>query len=107
MRFVPGDPENHLPPPRPRGARPKVLTNRAGSHRFAETTLGFDKADNALQTFALPEIGHHKWPFATHPSGVRVHFLQRCADIGRKVDLVDDEKVRPGDARTSLGRDLV
>src|ERR1700735_216135 len=86
--------------------RPQVLTNPGSSHRFAETTLettlGFDKADDALQAFALPQIGHDKRPFATHSPRVGVHFLQRCADIRREVDLVDDEKVRSGDAWVTL-----
>src|SRR5690606_9753537 len=36
-----------------------------------------------------------------------VHHLKRGADIGRKVDLVDDEQIRARDARAALGRNLV
>src|SRR5260370_25082464 len=73
----------------------------------AETSLGLDKADDAVEPLALPEIGHGKRPFPAHAPGVGVHFFQRCADMGRNVDLVDDEKVRPGDAGTPLGVTLV
>src|SRR5580692_2528223 len=69
-----------------------------GTRRRAETALGFDVSDNALEAFALPEIGHDERPLAAHPPCVGVHFLQRRADIGRKVDLVDDQQVGAGDA---------
>src|SRR5216684_1704536 len=75
--------------------------------RRAETAFGLDKADNAVEAFAFPEIGHHKRPFAAHPPGVGVHFLQRCADMRREVALVAGEKVRSGDASPTFRWNLV
>src|ERR1700676_2083005 len=101
--FCSGGERNYLPRLRAGGQRQnspaKALTNSFSLltlRRRAETSLGLDETDNAVQAFALPEIGHDERPFATHPSGVSVHFFQRCADMRREVDLVDDEKVRPG-----------
>ncbi len=44
---------------------------------------------------------------AAHLLGVAVHHLERGADIGREIDLVDDEQVGARDAGPALGRDLV
>src|SRR4051812_15895501 len=68
----------------------------------AESTFSLDEADDAVEAFAVLEIGHDKGPFAAHPSRVGIHLFQRRADMRREVDLVDDEKVRPGDTGTSL-----
>src|SRR5882757_176931 len=72
---------------------PQVLTNDRPRLRRAKTALGFDKADNTLQAFAFPQIGHDKGPFAAHPPGVDIHFLQGRADMRREIDLVDDQEV--------------
>src|SRR6266481_1222324 len=118
--FVPTNGESFLTLPRDSGSRAKsvnagdggikALTNAFSLPwlvRRAQTAFGLDKADNAVEALAFPEIGHHKRPFAAHPPGVGVHFLQRCADMRREVDLVDDEKVRSGDARATLRGNLV
>src|SRR5260370_33072164 len=78
-----------------------------GLCRRAETALGLDKADDALEAFAFSEIGHHERPFAAHPPCVDVHFLNPGADRRREVDLVDDEPVRPGDTWATLAGGLV
>src|SRR5258708_39303474 len=105
MDIVPTSRKNFcLPPPGARCA--KVLTAELvglrivnevrsacfGPRRGAETSLGLDKADDAVEAFALHEIGHDKRPSAAHAPGVGFHFFQRCADMRREVDLVDDEK---------------
>ena len=73
----------------------------AGRHprrgRRIEPSLGLNKVDDALKALALPQIGHDKGPLATHAAGIDVHLFQRGADMRRKVDLVDDEQIRPGD----------
>src|SRR6266576_4392066 len=89
---------------------PQVLTKSSaqlGLRWRTETAFGLDKADDAIEAYALPQIGHDEWAFATHPSRVGIHFFQRCADMRREVDLVDNEKVRPGDAGAALRGDLV
>ena len=70
--------------------------------RRPQAALGFDEADDAIEPVALFQIGHHERPLAAHPFRVGVHLLQRRADIGREVDLVDDQEIRPGDARSDL-----
>src|SRR3981081_1928784 len=86
--------------------RQRIRSSHFSLRRRAETALGLDKAYNAVEAFALPEIGHDKRPFATHPPGVGVHFLQRCADMRREVNLVDDEKVRAGDGGATFRGNL-
>jgi hypothetical protein len=39
--------------------------------------------------------------------GIALHHFERSADIGREIDLVDDEEIRAGDARSALRRNLV
>src|SRR5260370_27506698 len=78
-----------------------------GLRRRAETAFRLDEADKAVETFALPQIGHDEGPFAAHPSRIGSHLFQRRADMRREVDLVDDEEIRPRDPGAALGRDLV
>src|SRR6202790_1020090 len=85
----------------------RVRSAELSSSPRAETALGLDKTDDTVETLALPEIGHDKWAFPAHPSRVGIHLVQRCADMRREVDLVDDEKIRPDDAGAALGGDLV
>src|ERR1700712_5412055 len=72
---------------------PQALRNglaEPGTQRRTETASGLDKTNNAVEAFTLPEIGHDEWPLAPHPPRIDIHFLQRCADMRREVDLVDD-----------------
>ena len=54
----------------------RALTLAFSLRQRPKTALGLDKADNALEAFALPQVRHYKWPFAAHPPGVGVHFFQ-------------------------------
>src|SRR5579872_1521309 len=63
-----------------------------------------DEAHDGLQTVTLAEIGHDKRPCATHLFGVSFHLFQRGSDIRGEIDLVDDQKIGTGDARSALGR---
>ena len=47
-----------------------------GSRRRAEPPFTLDEADDAVEAFALPKIGHDKGPFAAHPSRVGIHLFQ-------------------------------
>src|ERR1700694_712473 len=90
-------------------ADPRVndLLAEPGPKRRTQTALGLDKTDNAVEAFALPEIGHDEWPLASHPPGIGIHFFQRGTDMGREVDLVDDEEIRSGDAGAAFRGNLV
>ncbi len=67
-----------------------------GPRRGAETSLGLDKADDAVEAFALHEIGHDKRPSAAHAPGVGFHFFQRCADMRAKFPELDMVLIESG-----------
>src|ERR1700738_1360106 len=67
--FVPAESEKSAP----QGSKPATKVNarlaEPGPKRRTQTALGLDEADNAVEAFALPEIGHDEWPLAPHPPG--------------------------------------
>src|SRR5439155_13919578 len=86
--------------------QPGATSSRRSARPF-QSAFGLDEADDTVEPLALLEVGHDKGTLAAHALGVRLHLFQGGADMGRKIDLVDDQKVGPGDARAALGRDLV
>ena len=60
-----------------------------------------------IDAFAFAQIGEHERPLPPHPLGVALHHFERGADVGREVDLVDDEEIGAGDAGAALPRDLL
>src|SRR5882672_10299970 len=66
-----------------------------------------DERHDRVQALAALQVAEHEGPLAAHLLRVPVHDLERRADHGREVDLVDDQQVRLGDARAALARDLV
>jgi len=58
-----------------------------------QATFRLDETDDFVEPLALLQVGHDKGARPAHPSGVRVHLLQGGADMGREVDLVDDQKI--------------
>ena len=75
-----------------RVTRPPAVSMKAIDLRHADAVADLRELERAL---------------AAHPARVAVHDLERGADVGREVDLVDDEEVGAGDARAALARDLV
>jgi hypothetical protein len=53
------------------------------------------------------QVGHDEGALAAHAFRVDVHLLERRTDMGGEVDLVDDKKVRAGNAGPPLGGDFV
>ena len=60
------------------------------SARPFQAAFGLDEADDAVEPLALLQVGHDKGARAAHPLGIRLHLLQGGADMGCKIDLVDD-----------------
>src|SRR5262249_21696156 len=73
----------------------------------AEAALRLDETGDAVESFAGAQVAEDERALAAHPPRVLVHFLERGADMGRQVDLVDDQEVRARDAGPALRRDLV
>ena len=77
-------------------------TGRVPSARPFQAAFGLDEADNPVQPLALLQVGHDEGTLAAHAPCVGLHLLQGGAHMGRKVGLVDDQQVGPGDARAAL-----
>ena len=84
-------------------ARPPFSASAVSASPPALTRNGRDLG-NAL---ACLEIGEDEGPLLAHLAGIALHHLEAGADERGQVDLVDDEKVRAGDAGPALARDLV
>src|SRR6266404_8920375 len=68
--------------------------------------LLLDETDNLHQTFLRLEISHYKRAFASHLLCIRSHHFERSANIGSQVGLVDNEKIRSSDSRSSFSGDF-
>src|SRR6187401_1721874 len=79
-----------------------ILATSLPVRRRGDSALLLDKTDDAVNTFALAQIGHDEGPRAAHALGVDFHLLQRGADMRRKIGLVDNEEVGTGDAGPAL-----
>jgi hypothetical protein len=66
-----------------------------------------DKIRYAVNPFAGPNIGEHEWTRATHSPSVAVHYGERRADMGRQVNLVDDQEIGARKSGTALRWNLV
>jgi len=75
-------------------------------NRCPKTALRLNKADDAVQPLALFQICHDKGPLTPHALRIGVHLLQRCADMGREVDLVNHEEIGSRNAGAAFGRNL-
>src|SRR6516225_6457434 len=99
----------------PRPARrqdPPSLPRRQSS--FPERALALwqpalsnEEIDDPVESFTGLQVGEEKGPRAAHALRVTPHDLEVGADQRRQIDLVDDQKVRSGDAGSALARDLV
>src|SRR5262245_8386810 len=63
--------------------------------------------DHKVKAGSILQIGKDKRSVLAHKLRITVHALQRCADIGGEVDLVDEQQVRACDARTTFAWHLV
>src|SRR5215472_15504658 len=75
--------------------------------RRREPTPLLDEAGGAVDALAGAQVGEQERTLSPHAGGVALHDVEGGADVGRKVDLVDDQQVGTGDAGAALGRDLV
>src|SRR5216683_6367143 len=78
----------------------------AGSCR-AEPAFVFDEARDRVDAASGSEVGEHERAGAAHAFGIALHDFERGADVRRKIDLVDDQEIRAGDAGAALGGNLV
>src|SRR5207237_681008 len=66
-----------------------------------------DEARDLVEAAPDAQIAEDERARAAHAFGVALHHLQRRADMGREVDLVDDQEIGPRDARAALRRDFL
>src|SRR5215831_13517505 len=66
-----------------------------------------DEPHDCLEALPDAQIAEHEWTRAAHALGVALHDIERGADMRRKVDLVDDQEVGAGNARSAFGRNFV
>src|SRR4051794_36126590 len=103
-----GEPENgnrgmrSLFQPRDEWPHQSPVRSLASAGCLPESALGLDERDDAVEPLALLEIGHHERPRAPHASRISIHFFQGGPDVGRKVDLVDDQEIGTGNARPAF-----
>ena len=62
---------------------------------------------NCFDAFAGLAIRQHGWPATTHHFAFFDHALEICSDKGRKVGLVDDQKIAAQDSRAAFARNIV
>ncbi len=55
----------------------------------------------------LFQVGENKGLVSAHFAGVSVHYAQVRPDQGGEVGLIDDQQIRPGDARAALAGNFV
>ena len=53
------------------------------------------------------KIGENEWPPAAHFFRIALHDLEARSHMGGQIDLVNDQKIRAGDAGAAFTRDLV
>ena len=53
------------------------------------------------------DVGEQKWTLATHFFRIVFHDFQACTDIRSQINLVDDEKIGPCNARAAFPRNLI
>src|SRR6516165_6231868 len=86
---------------------PPIVNERAYSAMaWPEPAALFDEARDRIKPFAGFHIGENKWLFAAHSSGVALHDIERGADMRGKIDFIDDEKIRTGNARPAFAGDF-
>ena len=54
----------------------------------------------------MPDAGEDIRPLAAHALGVALHDLERCADMGGEIGLVDDQQIGTRDARAPFSRNF-
>src|SRR5882757_5101729 len=59
----------------------ETIRHAPGLRRRPQPALGLDEADDALEAFALLQVGHDERPFAAHAPCVGIHLLQGRADM--------------------------
>jgi hypothetical protein len=52
--------------------------------------FAFNPMDNLVEPFAGLQVREGKWPLSTHFSSIALHHAEVSANIGRKVDFVDN-----------------
>src|SRR5438552_16645366 len=72
-----------------------------------EEELAANPVHHAVGAGSIAKVGEDEGSIAPHPLGVPLHHGEIGADVGREVDLVDDEQIGAGDAGPALARDLV
>src|SRR3972149_11040229 len=90
-----------------RSAHPRTVQRPAIPRLGREPAFFLDEAGDLGDALAGAQGGHDERPRSPHAPGIARHDFQRGADIGGKIDLVDDEQVRARDARPSFRGDLV
>jgi hypothetical protein len=63
--------------------------------------------DDGAGTGAIFQIGEQERPFSAHPLRVALHDRKVGTDVGSQVDLVNDQKIRSGNAWPAFARNLV
>ena len=72
------------------------------SRLTSEPALGDYKIGDPVDPFPGFEIGEDEGAVAAHAFGVAVHDFEARADLWGEIDLVDDEEVGAGYARSAL-----
>src|SRR5262245_25327563 len=73
----------------------------------SQPALLLDETRDLLDAVARAQVGEDEGARAAHALCLALHRLERGADIGGEIDLVDHEEVRAGDAWPAFRGDLV
>src|SRR6266540_3867626 len=92
---------------RPPGADANATDSFPSTGSAREEDVMHEPVDQGLDALAGLAVGHHHRPAAAHAERLPDHQAEVGADIGSKVDLVDDQNVRPDDARAFLAGDII
>ena len=69
------------------------LTARGHAPLQAKAPGLLDEARDGIDPQTGAQIGKHEGAVATHAFGVALHHLKGSANVGRKIDLVDDKQI--------------
>src|SRR5580704_6698144 len=89
-----------------RSLSPPPLAGEEISRR-AQPAFVLDEAGDLVDALAGAQVAEDERPRPAHAFGVALHVVQRGADVGGEVDLVDHQEVRTGDARSAFGGDFL
>jgi hypothetical protein len=88
-------------------AAPQHEAGKSRRTSSAKPALFLDEARDIGNAVTDAQVRHHERSRAAHFFRVALHHVERSADVGREIDLVDDQEIGAGDAGATLGGNLV